>query len=162
MPHIWCLLLHQHILVWTQHITYRNQTCASWKKVPLLLLLILLLLLFIVIFIYYYCYDQFFHHLFTSCHSTINIPLCHHQYYHNKIPYLNTATEFERGASICMQLESRKLSWEALFERPRFFTRYKTYIQVEASAGTVEQLNKWYVRVSGTDRVRCISYDSGA
>jgi poly(A) polymerase len=51
-------------------------------------------------------------------------------------------------------------SWSELFEKVDFFSQYKTYVQVIASASTSDGIKGWYVLIShfwcGTDKLGAV------
>eukprot|EP01117_Protostelium_nocturnum_P009220 TRINITY_DN3300_c0_g1_i2.p1 TRINITY_DN3300_c0_g1~~TRINITY_DN3300_c0_g1_i2.p1 ORF type:complete len:633 (+),score=239.40 TRINITY_DN3300_c0_g1_i2:169-1899(+) len=51
--------------------------------------------------------------------------------------------EFSRGTDIVMEIERKEATWTKLFEPTEFFTRYKSYVQLEILAATEEEHRKW-------------------
>ena len=51
--------------------------------------------------------------------------------------------EFDSSMKICEDIVAGKLSWDALFESPNFFSKYRHFIVLEASSSSEEDQLTW-------------------
>jgi len=57
---------------------------------------------------------------------------------------LNTLKEeFTRGTQVTFKIEQETLPWESLFEKAKFFEKFKAYVQVEIIASSEAEHRKW-------------------
>jgi poly(A) polymerase len=52
-------------------------------------------------------------------------------------------TEFERGAKITFEIETKKAAWSKLFEKSDFFQLYKSYLKIDVFAETEVDHRSW-------------------
>jgi len=53
--------------------------------------------------------------------------------------------EFARGAELVFKIENNASTWNAIFEKCDFFTRYKGYLEIDILATSESEHHKWFV-----------------